>query len=104
MALQPDQLPLVIGAAGLLVRHIAGWISGRWVNVGIGDRRVFWSITAMLLIALEINQQMHAELLRTSADRFSFLPPLMMTAVIAGACLLLRRAMPADPPSRRAGG
>lgn len=97
----PISFPLVIGAAGLLVRHITGWATGRWVNVGIGDRRVFWSITTLLLLTLVINQQLHAELLRTSADRFSFLPPLVMTAVVVGAYLLLRRTT--RPPSRRAG-
>jgi hypothetical protein len=77
----PLSFPLVIGAVGVLLRHLAGMAAGRWVNVGIGDRRVFWAIVAVLAIALEIDQQRHAALLRTSPDRASLLGAVALPAI-----------------------
>jgi hypothetical protein len=74
----PIAFPLVLGAVDLLARHAVGLGTGRWLNVHLGDRRAFWGIMAALLIALEVNQQLHADLLRSSPDRLSFLGPLII--------------------------
>lgn len=99
----PIAFPLVLGAVGVLARHVAGLGTGRWVNVRIGDRRTFWGITAALLIALEVNQQLHADLLRSSPDRLSFVGPLIIGLVPTAAYLLLRRRREAMARSQRHG-
>jgi hypothetical protein len=87
----PIAFPLVLGAIGLLVRHAVGLATGRWTNVRIGNRRVFWGVAATVLVALDINQQLHADLLRSSPDRLSFLGPVILAGVGTAIYLLLRR-------------
>lgn len=68
-AYNPLGVMLVTGAAAVIVRHVAGLASGRWLNL-----RVRWHKAAIVcliallsagLAALWINQQLHAELLLT---------------------------------------
>lgn len=99
----PIAFPLVLGAIGLLVRHAVGLATGRWMNVRIGDRRAFWGVTATLLVALEINQQLHADLLSSSPDRLSFLGPVFFGLVPAAVYLVLRRHPGATASRQRHG-
>jgi hypothetical protein len=89
----PITFPLVIGAVAVLVRHLVGLASGRWLNVATGNRRVLWSITVVAFVALGINQQLHADLLRTPPGRFSivsiFLLPLLYVALGMAVYLLV---------------
>lgn len=98
----PIAFPLLLGAIGLLVRHAVGLATGRWMNVRIGNRRVFWGVAATLLVALDINQQLHADLLRSSPDRLSFLGPVILAGVGTAIYLVLRR--PRQVESRRRHG
>lgn len=67
----PIGVPLFIVCVMLMVRAVVGWISGRWVTLRIHWTRrgkvIAWLLGAALVIALEINQQAHAELLMSSA-------------------------------------
>lgn len=60
----PASLLLVAGAVAVLVRSGVGALTGRWVNV---DIRSAWKPVAVVvaagLLALWLNQQLHAELL-----------------------------------------
>lgn len=60
----PVGIPLVLGAALLVLRHIVGMVSGRWLNPRVRVPRWFVAtvITAAVVV-LEINQQLHAALL-----------------------------------------
>lgn len=53
---------LLVVAAGLVVRGVAGWWTGRWVQVRM-PRRVVIAVAVMTLIALEIRQQSNVALL-----------------------------------------
>lgn len=54
---------LAFAMVGAAARAAAGWVTGRWVTV-VGVRRR-WAVALLLvsLVALEINQQLHADLL-----------------------------------------
>jgi Protein of unknown function (DUF2752) len=56
-------LVFTLGLA-LVVRAAAGWITGRWLRISVHLTPLSWIILAAAAIALEINQQMHVELLR----------------------------------------
>ncbi|MQA80254.1 MAG: DUF2752 domain-containing protein [Streptosporangiales bacterium] len=63
-AYNPASIPLVVGAVVLVVRRLVGMVSGRWLNVWfLLPRRVAIPLFGVLLVALEINQQLHAPLL-----------------------------------------
>lgn len=63
-AYNPASIPLVLGAIALVVRHVVGMLSGRWLTLRIQwPRRIVLALIAAGVIALEINQQMHAALL-----------------------------------------
>jgi hypothetical protein len=104
----PISFPLVFGAAGVLVRQVVGLGAGWWVNVSVADRKVFWAVVTVLLVALEVNQQLHADLLRTSPGRFWFVVPLIYALAGVGSYLLARRqwraGRPAAPGFGRSGG
>ncbi|TMR42279.1 DUF2752 domain-containing protein [Actinomadura geliboluensis] len=87
----PVAFPLVLGAISLLIRHVVGFTAGRWINVRIANRRVFGGVAATLLVALDVNQQLHADLLRSSPDRLSFLGPVILAGIATVVYLLLRR-------------
>ncbi|HET9658206.1 MAG TPA: DUF2752 domain-containing protein [Kineosporiaceae bacterium] len=63
----PIGIPVLLGGLAVLVRALVGWLAGRWLAVSaeLVHRypRVSAAVTGVLLVALEVNQQMHAELL-----------------------------------------
>lgn len=65
----PLGLLLLAGAAATTVRHMAGAISGRWLNLHVRRHRativVISALLAVGVLALWVNQQLHAELLLT---------------------------------------
>lgn len=64
----PVVFPIALAIPVLLVRAVAGWLSGRWFTVQLSRRvRVALGIAAaVLLVALEIRQQSQASLLMQS--------------------------------------
>ena len=65
-------LALVAGAIATVLRQALGMATGRWLNLHVVRRRAVPAIAAVLTVALEINQQAHAALLRTTSARFPF--------------------------------
>ncbi len=63
----PLGIPLMLACAGLVARAGVGLVSGRWVTLHVNWTRrgklIAAVIIAMLIVALEMNQQAHAELL-----------------------------------------
>lgn len=53
---------LVVAALALVLRAAIGWSSRRWVEVYVPPRLLV-SVAAVALVALEVNQQLHAALL-----------------------------------------
>jgi len=78
----PLSVVLVAGAAGVLVRHVVGLASRRWITIRITRRRPTLIIVLALAVVLQVNQQAHAELLMTPGQRFS---PLLMVVNVAAA-------------------
>lgn len=58
----PIGIPLVLGAAAVLVRAAVGAATGRWLNVDIRAPRTLLVITAAGTVALWIRQQLNADL------------------------------------------
>jgi uncharacterized membrane protein YfcA len=55
--------PLLVAAAvALLIRAAIGWATGRWFTVGL-PRRILIPVAVVAIVALEVNQQLHAALL-----------------------------------------
>ncbi|MFW6691473.1 DUF2752 domain-containing protein [Streptomyces sp. MAR4 CNX-425] len=67
-AYNPVVYLLVPGAALALARAVVGRTSGGWVNLRVHRGRPLLVAGLCALVALVVNQQAHAELLRTSAD------------------------------------
>lgn len=63
----PLSVILVVGAVGCLVRHLVGWCSGRWLTVHLRWGPVTIGLLVLAIIALGINQQLHADLLNPSS-------------------------------------
>ena len=63
----PLSIVIVVAGGVALVRAGIGIVAGRWVNLKFsptqGQRRILLGVVAVLLMALEIRQQMRAELL-----------------------------------------
>jgi hypothetical protein len=60
----PTGIPLVVGAALLVVRHAVGTVTGHWLNPTLRLPRSFWiPLIVVGLAVLEVNQQIHAALL-----------------------------------------
>jgi uncharacterized membrane protein YfcA len=53
---------IVVAAVVLLIRAVVGWSTGRWLSVHV-PRRVLIPIAVVAIVALEVNQQLHAALL-----------------------------------------
>jgi hypothetical protein len=53
---------LVVAAVALVLRAAIGWSSRRWVDVHLPPRLLI-PVAAVTLVALELNQQLHAALL-----------------------------------------
>ena len=62
-AYNPASLLVVPGALAVLVRALVGRLTGRWADVRFRPTRLFWLLTATLLLLLWVNQQRHAALL-----------------------------------------
>ncbi|MQA01963.1 MAG: DUF2752 domain-containing protein [Streptosporangiales bacterium] len=62
-AYNPASIPLVLGALTLVVRHVAGWLTGRWLTVRLRPRWLVVTVAVVLVVALGVNQQLHADLL-----------------------------------------
>ncbi|MGY1948707.1 DUF2752 domain-containing protein [Nocardia asiatica] len=56
---------VVLGAAVVALRAVAGWLTGRWLAVR-APRRVMLTAATIMLVGLEINQQANADLLTSS--------------------------------------
>lgn len=55
--------PLLVAAAVIaVVRAAAGWLTGYWVGLHV-PRRIVIAVSAVAVIALDVNQQLHATLL-----------------------------------------
>ena len=94
----PLSLLLVMGAAGVLLREAVGRLRGRWPNLRVRNRRAAVATGVVLLVALEANQQAHADLLSSGPGRapsawllLSVTLPLA-AAVVLLVLLLIRRA------------
>ncbi|WP_460344466.1 DUF2752 domain-containing protein [Actinoallomurus acanthiterrae] len=59
----PLGVPLVIGAVLVLLRQIAGLVTGHWLNARLRRSRLTTAVIIAVFIAIEINQQFHADLL-----------------------------------------
>lgn len=63
----PVGVPLAVGGAGLVLRAAVGSLTGRWVEIHVRLtpvwRRARWLVMAALIVALEVDQQLHATLL-----------------------------------------
>ncbi|MFP8958986.1 DUF2752 domain-containing protein [Streptomyces nanhaiensis] len=64
----PLSLVLVPGAVLALVRETVGRVSGRWLNLRVTHRRAALLLALLPLTALTVNQQAHADLLRTGPE------------------------------------
>jgi hypothetical protein len=62
----PVVFPLAAVAALMLLRTMVGVLSGRWVTVRVGRRRVLVVLLVLAVAALEIRQQLHADLLTSN--------------------------------------
>ncbi|MDT5059026.1 MAG: hypothetical protein QOF66_7392 [Mycobacterium sp.] len=58
----PASLMLVVAAAALLMRAALGWATGHFLSVHV-PRRLLIPVMVVALVALEVNQQLHAGLL-----------------------------------------
>jgi hypothetical protein len=64
---------LVVGAVLVAARTALGVATGRWPTVTLAPRWWVWAPAAVLVVALEVNQQVHSALLRAH-------PPHMLPA------------------------
>jgi uncharacterized membrane protein YfcA len=53
---------LVLAAVMMLIRAAVGWSTGRWFGVRM-PRQIVIPVVVLALVALEVNQQLHAALL-----------------------------------------
>lgn len=95
----PLSVVLVAGAVATVLRHLLGMATRRWLNLNVVRRRTVVAIAALLTVALEINQQAHAALLRTTSARFPFAG--VMVIMAAGAVIALGIVMTAQYRRRR---
>lgn len=63
-AYNPVSIPLVVGAVAVTLRHAIGKLTGRWFNIRLHlPRLLLIAFVVLPLAALEVNQQLHADLL-----------------------------------------
>lgn len=60
----PASILVVAGAFGVLVRAVAGAYAGRWLHIRVRPSLVGWAVLGIAAVALAVNQQLHAGLLR----------------------------------------
>lgn len=92
----PLSAVLVVGAAAVLLREAVGRWRGRWLNLVLTRRRTAVAAGVAALVALEVNQQAHADLLRTGqaagpSDGLLLTVTLALAAVVVLLTLLLVR-------------
>jgi hypothetical protein len=94
----PISVVLVLGAAGAVLREVVGRLRGRWLSIRTNHRKTVVVAGVVLLVALEANQQAHANLLRSGPGStpsawllLSVTMPLA-AAVVLLTLLLVRRA------------
>jgi hypothetical protein len=68
----PLSVVLVAGSTATVLRQVLGMATRRWLDLNVVRRRPVLAIAGLLTLALEISQQAHAALLRTSGARISF--------------------------------
>ncbi|ASU81639.1 DUF2752 domain-containing protein [Nocardiopsis gilva YIM 90087] len=73
----PIGIPLVVGAVATLIRAAIGAATGYWLNTYVRSWPVVAAVSAVLFVALAINQQLHADLLRTPGEEFSPVGPIL---------------------------
>jgi len=54
----------VAGAALALGRWLVGRLTSRWLDATVRPTRIAWAVAAVVVLALWVNQQTHAALLR----------------------------------------
>ncbi|WP_157840049.1 DUF2752 domain-containing protein [Streptomyces megasporus] len=94
----PLSLVLVPGAVLALVRETVGRVSGRWLNLRVTHRRAALVLGLLPAAALTINQQAHADLLRTGPESgtptglllYAAAVPPIVTVVAVRLCLRRR--------------
>lgn len=62
-AYNPASVPFVAGLVFGVVRAAIGMLTGRWVHFRPLPTRLGWALLAVAVAALEVNQQLHADLL-----------------------------------------
>ncbi len=62
----PASLALALGAVLVLTRTALGLLAHRWIAIRV-SRRPLWILVAVGLLALWVNQQLHADLLLGAA-------------------------------------
>lgn len=91
---------LVAGAPLALAREAYGRFRGRWLNLRLVHRRTAVGLALVLLAALWMRQQAHADLLQQSADRglptglWLYAVGLPSAVLIAAGVALWRRVRP----------
>jgi hypothetical protein len=89
----------VAGAIATVLRHLLGLTTRRWLNLNVVRRGTVLGIAALLTVALEINQQAHSALLRTTSTRFPFAG--VMAIMTAGAVIAVGIVMTVQHRRRR---
>ncbi|GAA3763235.1 hypothetical protein HDA32_004620 [Spinactinospora alkalitolerans] len=94
----PVGIPLVVGAAATLVRFAVGLATGRWLNARVRSWPAVAVTGGVLFVLLGVNQQFHADLLRTPAQEFSPIGPILNAApaLALGAWIAIRRRRTAN--------
>jgi hypothetical protein len=62
MRFNPAGPVVLVGAVIMVIRAVVGRLLGRWLSIRI-PARILWPVAVIAIVALEVNQQMHASLL-----------------------------------------
>jgi len=79
----PLSVMLAAGAVAAVFRQVLGVATRRWLNLTVVRRRAVLATSTLLAVALEINQQAHAALLRTAGARLPFAEAMALVAASA---------------------
>ena len=61
----PAAIPLAAGAVFMVARSLLGWATGCWINAELKWTPTIKTVLCVLIVALWVNQQLHAPLLLT---------------------------------------
>ncbi|UQA91891.1 DUF2752 domain-containing protein [Streptomyces halobius] len=89
----PLSVVLVVGAAAVVVREIVGRLGGRWLNLLVTRRRPLVVAGLVLLVALTVRQQAHADLLRIGPEPGTLGAPLLYAAAVPLVAVALAAAL-----------